>query len=99
VTAVFTHDISTCFDRGKQLASDNVISVIKRTIELSLSVSINYLKHSIQHSFAELLQEEILELNTHPEMVNILEAVKGATLNYGKSSMEVDRDFKVKQSM
>ncbi|XP_046456793.1 uncharacterized protein LOC124203933 [Daphnia pulex] len=27
-------------------------------------------------------------------MVNILEAVKGATLNYGKSSMEVDRDFK-----
>jgi hypothetical protein len=32
-------------------------------------------------------------------MVNILEAVKGATLDYGKSSMEVDRALKVKPLM
>ena len=32
-------------------------------------------------------------------MVNILEAVKGATLEYGRSSMEVDRDLKVKKKL
>jgi hypothetical protein len=32
-------------------------------------------------------------------MVNILEAVKGATLEYGRSSMEVDRDLKVKKKI